>query len=739
MSLFSQLKRRNVFRVGAAYIVMAWLVLQVTDVILGNIAAPAWVFHVLLLFLAVGFPFAIFLAWAYELTPEGLKREHEVDRSRSVTPQTGKKLDHLIIGVLIVALAYFAYDKFVLTGAGEAGLVEATRHTVTGGEPDKSIAVLPFVNMSSDPEQEYFSDGISEELLNVLAQFPGLRVAARTSAFQFKGRNQDIADIAKQLHVNHILEGSVRKSGNRLRITAQLIDAGSGFHLWSASWDRELDDIFVIQDEISAAIGDALKIELQLGAGNSPGALPSIPAATTAQAYEYYLKGRQLINGRSIDGLHEAVKALELALAIDERYAPAHAQLAIAIMLQKSGGGSYGNLSMQEVLARAVPHLDRAFALNPDLAEAFGARTLIATLSSDYATALKNSEKALLLNPSYVDVINWRYLAFMNSGQWAEAMETMDHMMAVDPLSIIGRINYAVALARTSRIEQARQTADELAQQTSRGSFMVHGIIAGEFLGEVTDSNRWYLRNLALDPGNVFIRHRLAINFTAIGEFDEARHVAPESRWWTNAIQQRWGVAIEQTRQRLVDNVGDNQVRMHLANVLHMSGDLAAAQLIYEELLVSTGGYALLESANTSVMPTARMAYGRLAAGDTTGAGEILAMVKKDIRLRKQAGIRDSYMLRAAAMVAAIEGDHEQVLANLDAAIDAGLRDHFMFREPAMQPYLEDPEFQAIVARLDAILQEEHRKTLQLICFNNPAFEVWRPLPASCEGVEEAG
>ncbi len=748
LPLFNELKRRNVFKVTVAYIIVAWLLLQVSDTLVPALQLPEWFHSGVAVLLILGLPVAIIFAWAFEMTPEGLKREYEVDRSQSITAQTGRKLEFMIIGALIIALGYFAYDKFVFTAAREAELVEATTQAVTelaaaeaqaSAETDKSIAVLPFVNMSSDPDQEYFSDGISEELLNVLAQFPGLRVAARTSSFQFKGQNQDIADIARQLHVNHVVEGSVRKSGNRLRITAQLIDAGSGFHLWSESWDRELNDIFVIQDEISAAIGDALKIELQLGSGNSPGALPSIPAAATAQAYEYYLKGRQLINERSRHGLEEAVKALELALEIDERYAPAHAQLAIAIALQKGSGSSYGNLSMKAVLARAVPHLDRAFELSPNLAEAFGAKTLLATLDNAYLTVLKNSEKALVLNPSYVDVINWRYLAFMNTGQWVEAMETMDYMMAVDPLSIIGRINYALALARTARIEQARQTADDLARQTSHGSFTVHALIAGDYLGELTDSNQWYLKSLALDPGNVFTRHRLAINFAAIREFDEARHLAPESHWWVNAIQQRWSVSIAQARQRLVDNLRNNQARMDLANVLHMSGDLAAAQVIYEELQAITSGYALLDASNTSIMPTARMAYGRLAAGDTTGTEEILELLKKDIRSREQAGIRESYMLRAAAMVAAIEGDREQVMANLEAAIGAGLRDNFILREPAMEPYQEDPEFQALVARLDAILEEEHHKTLQLICFNNPASEVWQPLPASCEDVEDAG
>jgi len=416
MSFAEELKRRNVFRVAIAYVIIAWLLLQVGDTLAPALHLPDWVNSVLAFFLILGFPLAIFFAWAYELTPEGLKKEKDVDRGKSITRVTSRKLDYVVFALLVLALAYFTFDKFVLDPSRDAELVQATTEAVAGRATetgkaeiaDKSIAVLPFVNMSNDPEQEYFSDGISEELLNVLAQFPGLQVAARTSAFQFKGQNRDIAGIAKQLHVNHVLEGSVRKAGNRLRITAQLIDADSGFHLWSETYDRELDDIFAIQDEISAAIGEALKIELKLGSGESGAALPSIPAASTVQAYEYYLKGRQLINQRSRNGLEKAVTALERSLELDERYAPSHAQLAIAIALLKEGGSTYGDFSMDEVLERAMPHVDRAFQLNANLAEAFAAKSLITNFQRDYAASLENSEKALALNPSYVDVINWR-------------------------------------------------------------------------------------------------------------------------------------------------------------------------------------------------------------------------------------------------------------------------------------------------------------------------------------------
>ena len=740
MSLFRELKRRNVLRVGIAYAVISWLILQIVDVIAPILELPGWAPKLILLIIAVGFLPALFFAWAFELTPDGLIKESEVDRSSSNTGRTAKKLDLLIIVLLIVAIGLVVLDRFLPKDLDQpvTTSAQATSEDEELAADETSIAVLPFVNMSSDPEQDFFSDGISEELLNVLAQFPGLRVAARTSAFQFKGQNRDIVEIARQLHVNHVLEGSVRKSGSQLRITAQLINAESGYHLWSNSWDRELDDIFAIQDEISAAIGEALEIELELsaddetGLGKQAGELPSIPAASSAQAYEYYLKGRQLINSRSRNGLEQAVTVLERALEHDPTYAPAHAQLAIAITLLKEGSGSYGDLSLNEVQARATPHVERAFELYPDLAEAYGASALLAMINYDYTTAIENSEEALARNPSYVDVINWLYLSQINSGQWPEAEKTMRQMMSVDPLSIVGRINYSYMLGRYGRIEEARTVASELASQSVSGSYSAHALLSGDYTGEIEDSVAWYLKGLALDPGNIFNRQRLAVNFALIGEYEEARRTLPEYSWWIDALQQNWEEAVPLTRQRQATNPNDNLIKLQLANVLHMSGDLAAAHVLYEELMAAVGGSAIVDTNNTSVMPTARMAYGMMAAGDIEGAEEILDLLKGEIHAREQAGIRDSYRFRAAAMLAAMEGNKNLVISNLNTAIDYGLRDQFILREPALSAYQDDIEFQAIVNRLDAILAEERTKTLDLICSDNPAPEVWQPLPGTC-------
>ncbi|MBT8108363.1 MAG: hypothetical protein KJP17_09015 [Gammaproteobacteria bacterium] len=256
-SLFEELKRRNVFRVAIAYIAIAWLALQVADIVLETFGTPEWVMKTLMFVLAIGFPIAVLFAWAYEMTPDGIKREKDVDRSLSVTQQTGQKLNRMIIGILVVAVAFLLVDKFALRGTEPEAAASS----------DKSVAVLPFVAMSRGEDDEYFADGLTEEILNSLTRIPELLVTARTSAFHFKGKEIPIPEIAEALGVAHVVEGSVRRDGDQLRVTAQLIRAADGFHLWSKNYDRETVDTFGVQtdiaQEISAALGVVLDEEQQ--------------------------------------------------------------------------------------------------------------------------------------------------------------------------------------------------------------------------------------------------------------------------------------------------------------------------------------------------------------------------------------------------------------------------------------------------------------------------------------------
>jgi TolB-like protein len=355
MSFFEELKRRNVVRVGVVYLIASWLLAQVADLLLENFQAPDWVIQAVLIVLLVGFPLALIFAWAFELTPEGIKKEKDVDRSQSITSVTGRKLDRAIIVVLVVALSYFIYEsRFSATDEGEAALAESE----TSAAPAKSIAVLPFVNMSSDTEQEYFSDGISEEILNSLAKIKELKVAGRTSSFAFKGQNQDLRQIGDTLGVEHILEGSVRKAGAKVRITAQLIQVDDGFHLWSETYDRELNDVFAIQDEIATAILVQLKAHLLEGEQ----IVIASPVAHS-EAYDLYLLAKQRIYERTRPSLESAAELLDKAIAIDPEYAPAFAQRGITAMLLCDR--QYGILPHEQSQTQAKLYLDQALRLDP--------------------------------------------------------------------------------------------------------------------------------------------------------------------------------------------------------------------------------------------------------------------------------------------------------------------------------------------------------------------------------------
>mgnify|MGYP001550548516 CR=1 FL=1 len=332
MSFFNELKRRNVFRVGIAYVVASWLLLQVVDFALDVIDAPNWIIQVLVLLAAIGLPAALTFAWVYEMTPEGLKRESQIQRNESVTAHTAKKLDKLTIALLLAVVVIVIADRFIPeTGTATvevvAEKVDEAKQPAVGENPAPampSVAVLPFANMSADPDNEYFSDGISEELLNLLVQVDGLRVPSRTSSFAFKGMNMDIKEIAQKLAVEHILEGSVRKAGNQVRITAQLIDVTTDTHLWSSTYDRELKNIFAIQDEISREIIRELKIAL-----DTTGLLSREASQPTSdmEAYQDYLRGRHFFIQRGVPSLKASLSALQSATSRDPGFAVAWAAL----------------------------------------------------------------------------------------------------------------------------------------------------------------------------------------------------------------------------------------------------------------------------------------------------------------------------------------------------------------------------------------------------------------------------
>ena len=359
MSLFEELKRRNVFRIGVAYVLFGWVLLQGVDFALDLIGAPNWIIQALSIAVASGLPVALIIAWVFELTPEGIKREKDVDHKQSITTKTGRKLDRVIIGVLALAVMYLLVDKLLLQDlVVPRDAAPAVAESATPAEQSPSVAVLPFVNMSGDKDNEYFSDGLTETLLHMLSQLPGLRVAARTSSFAFKGQNISIGEIAGALGVAHVLEGSVQKANDRVRVTAQLIRANDGFHVWSQSYTRPLEDIFAIQDEIATDVAAALGSSL-LGTAE-----PDLQGVSTTDlsAYDSYLKGLEQQAIYSYASLGNAEVQFKQALARDPGFTDARLSLVRNYVLKYSTGLMDGD----EAVALTAPLIRQVREQDPD-------------------------------------------------------------------------------------------------------------------------------------------------------------------------------------------------------------------------------------------------------------------------------------------------------------------------------------------------------------------------------------
>lgn len=479
MSFLDELKRRNVIRVGIMYVIVAWLILQVADVVLGNIAAPGWVFQTIVLLLVLGLPMALLFAWAYEMTPQGLKREKDVERSESVTRKTGQNLDRTIILILVLALVYLAYDKFIDSPAGDEALTavadsQATLRdsansddrTAPNANAIKSIAVLPFVNMSSDPEQEYFSDGISEELLNLLAKIPQFRVAGRTSSFAFKGKNTDLREIGSSLGVNSILEGSVRKGGVGVRITAQLVNAEDGFHLWSETYDRELTDIFAVQDEIAAAVVEQLKVTL-LGAPIPRRGGESL--ARNPEAYDAYLKGIAYLNKLGPSNFKRAAEFFEQTVTIAPDSALAWARLSYANTRFASQAQSGNELA----LSRAREAVSRALELDKMIPEAHIASAYInLAYDWDWKAAETSLQQALAIRPGDITAKGLLAETYSINGDVERSLAIKRELAARDPLNLQTQAGLIVELMDNGELGEAESIIRSLLSQTPSMSFL---------------------------------------------------------------------------------------------------------------------------------------------------------------------------------------------------------------------------------------------------------------------------
>jgi TolB-like protein len=702
MGLIAELKRRNVFRVGVAYVLLAWVVIQVTDTVGPAISLPEWTLTVVTWFGVIGFPFALFFAWAFELTPDGIRREKDVDRAASVTHSTGRKIDFVIIGLLVVALLFVVLfdDSPPAPTAADQGPEKQAAPVAVGERTYDSIGVLPFDNMSSDPEQEYLSDGIAEELLNALAKLQNLQVAARTSSFAFKGQKQSITEIGSKLNVDTILEGSVRKSGNKLRITAQLIDTADGYHLWSETYDRELTDVFQIQDDITKAIVAALRVHLDTGEA------PVVKAseATSMEAYDAYLRGKHQLRQSGESAFRAALTSFREATEIDPGFAPAWAGRALTVMYLRETD-FYGDIPRDEARLLARNNIDRALALDSELAEAYVAEGMLLADDYRYDEALQSFDKAVTINPSLAEGWTWRARILGRFGYIREARENMLKALRLDPLdagTAFFGANLAIDYYDPAFFEAVKNSSSQFPQIR----LMLEGMRMTVIEPLSADSYRQVVQ-IAESMGLSADLWRARIDLTSLKIINEeglsrqSRQPGEFLMWVYMGIDQ-WDKALEMYDALPPER---QQAAINLEELSEMQVAMGRCEEALESLRKAHSGeiriYGMVDPnlGRSNVNLALNRAYCLRQLGRHEEAEEILSDVRRYINtLRDNADY--GYALPEVKLLV-LQGDSEAALDVLERAVRRGELDWESRYDPIVRTLGDAPRFVALYDELD--------------------------------------
>ncbi|MBT8083272.1 MAG: tetratricopeptide repeat protein [Gammaproteobacteria bacterium] len=449
MQIFAELRRRNVFRVAVAYLVSAWLIIQVVETVFPPFGFGDAAIRAVVVMLGIGLLPVLVISWVFELTPEGLKLEKDVDRAESVTWRTGRKLDRAIVAVLVLAVAYFAIDKFVFDPARDAEQLQNARQAarseaIIASVGNRSIAVLPFVDLSPASDQSYFSEGIAEELLNLLATIPEVRVTSRSSAFALKGKGLSVPEIAEQLRVSYVLDGSVRKAGDQVRISAQLIDAQSDTQLWARNFDRTLQNIFQIQDEIAGDVVNQIKGTLNIA---SPAQRQTDPVA-----YALFLQAREQRRLGTVDSYDRAIELYQSVLEIDPNYPPAWDEMASAYQSQAVTGLRPATEGFRLAREAALAAIDA----DPSYAQAYGTLAFMSQYyDADLAAATRYLQRALELAPGDSALIGSAGMLLQNMGRAQEGLGPIEYKVDLDPLSAAWQYTLGIAYISAGRFEDA--------------------------------------------------------------------------------------------------------------------------------------------------------------------------------------------------------------------------------------------------------------------------------------------
>lgn len=697
-NLISELKRRKVFRVATAYAVVGWLLIQVADVGLESFGAPDWVMKTLFLLVLIGLPVTVVLAWVFELTPDGVRRDSDVP-DRSAEPQSSSgKLNFVIAGALVIAVIFF------VIGSRNSPTVEQQVAA------EKSIAVLPFINIGGNAEDDYLSDGLAETLLHMLAQIEEIQVAARTSAFKFKNTNEDVRIIGEQLGVATVLEGSIQRSGDKIRITAQLINVDNGFHLWSANFDRTINDIFVVQDEIAGSVVDALQVTL----------LGSVPTTVdrNAEAYDALLRLKDDVRSGNVERQVAAMESLQALVIAYPEYVDAHAELAITYTIHAGRAG----LIPEEFHEKALAAATEAVRLGPQSAAAHTALAHVLTGGQYYVRAGPVIAKARQLEPGNADLIVDQATVMTARFEFKQAAALLERAVILDPLNAATHATLASIYASLGRGEEATRILNEIVQNAPDNAdlvFLQAGVL--QTLGEFEESLSAY-KNLAdLAPDHIGAWQSPFLIYLNLGDLESANEylLRTEALSVNRATDERalycFVIGDRECRYRATERMVATRegffVQLWHAKMLLEKDMISEAIAVMEPLDIyydrSGSRYGNFES-RTNLAALYHLV------GDIENRDKTLAKIRNLIDYGIENGWaswQPDYYLAAAD---AAEGDLESAIPHLDRAYEKGFRASSNFDMDFLwDPYRNDPKFQEARARIESIVNEKSPATLR--------------------------
>lgn len=707
--LFAELKRRKVLKVVTAYVIAAWLALQMADMVREPLGMPDWVFQAILVVLVIGFLLTVALAWIFDFTPDGIRRTPATGDDADKGFSTGRKIDFIIIALLLVSLVAFVARDSLLGGP------EAPPAT-TDSAVVKSIAVLPFVSMSSDVENEYFSDGLSEELLNMLAKIKDLKVAGRTSSFYYKGRDIDLREIGRQLNVNHVLEGSVRKSGDRVRITAQLVSVSDGYHLWSETYDRQLDDIFKIQEEIARAVTAALKVTLL---GEEAQAL-DVQSELNPQAHSMYLIARSRQRERGKENLTQAMHLFENIIEEFPEFSPAYSGLSDSVLLLAN---NHLQMSFEEARGKAVPLIEKALQLAPGSSAAWTSKGFLNaqifqdTGDDEYLAAAEAAYlKAYELDPNNAQALYWYGILMDDNGDYAAAIDLFQRSLELDPLARIPRYRLALDYQQAGNFDKARAALEEASRLYPDFTTAKAAIGTLEFTLGNFETAEAILLEIANSPagGDANIYFNLFAVYSNVGAHQLARDAIKKvpSSLLKDGVDKLLAaqrandidVLLATTDELAADDASPLQWKMLAAQVEYLAGDFGKSRQRLEKLYPAL----FIENPELNlqrIFPATIAAAALIKLGETDQADRLLQKAR-EIYDSKWPDYQPANVHYRLAELLAIEGRMDEAMRHLQIAYDDGFRllwADFVYPvdgNPYFGELLEDPRFVALIDKI---------------------------------------